>query len=593
MKKACIAIGVDEVQNIPKLAKLKAAAKGAEEFAAWANISDPKFETQCITDQAGPVCVADIKRLVEQIVNSQSYAQLVIYFAGHGILKTWDTELWLLTRAAADPNEAVNLVGSVRYTRNSGIPHVLFVSDACRSVSADAILGQVDGSIIFPTRRVSRQRPPEIDIYFASLPGDPSYELPADEACRRYDGVFTRYLIEGLKGREPRLRESVDEDRKRINVVSSRTLKPWLEEKVQNAVTSVSIELEQIPEVRVESQPPKYLTRCPAGPTQTRSPSWPISRSPRPTQSPLTSSTALRRFAEDNGVADLFLRPGEPAPKYEAGTRAETKLNQQVDDLLGARGRESFETKTGFTLVGSRLRDFFVDGIGGRGDVFEEAGSQQVRVYEQPRAQSVLLQFESGYATCLAAFPGYIGTLVTENDRVVNVSYAPSQNSIRWFEYADIRDDLEKRRAFTAVAARRGIFQIETENAVSFADYVRQLKGIDPTLGMYAAYAYAQIGRMEDVASVYEWMRTPLGTAVPVPFDVALLADRLESQDSVNGFSYAPRMPMLTQGWALLHNELPIPDWLLEARRYTLPSLWTTFNPDGFTFLRSMLSKGA
>lgn len=588
MRKACIAIGVDEVCNVAKLTHLRAASKGAEEFAAWAKRSDPRFETQCVTDRVDPVGVSKIKELVDQIVTSQSYGQLLIYFAGHGLLKTWDTELWLLSRAASDPNEAVNLVGSVRYARNSGIPHILFVSDACRSVSADAILGQVDGSLIFPTRRVPLQRAPEVDVYYASLPGDPSYEIPAEDACELYDGVFTKCLLEGLKGLEPALRERVDEDQQRIEVVSSRTLKPWLEEKVQRAMTAASIALEQIPEVRVESQAPKYLTRV----NLSESHHTALPTAPLPATVPLSSSSALRAFAEDNGIAHPFLPDGEMRPQFFSRSRAESMLNQQVDELLAAKSREPFETRTGFTIIGSKVAGSFVDGIGGRSDLFEESGSSQIRVYEQPRPQSVVIQFENGNGTCLAALPGYIGTVVVKDHCVVSVSYTPSRNSFHWPEYQYAKDDLEKRRAFTAVAARRGIFKIEPENAASFAGFIRQLKYIDPTLGIYAAYAYSQIGRMADVVSVYEWMREEQG--VPVPFDVALLSDRLDEERDLGRrrILYAPWTPMLTQGWALLHEELPIANWLLEARRYTLPSLWTTFGPDGCEFVKERLSAG-
>jgi hypothetical protein len=378
-----------------------------------------------------------------------------------------------------------------------------------------------------------------------------------------------------------------------MEVVSSRTLKPWLEEKVQDAVTSVSVELEQIPEIRVESQRPKYVTRWAGAPACSgaegvQAPA-PVPPSPPAMGSPLSSAAVLRTLAEDNGVADLLLRDGEFLPRLITETRPDTKLNREIDELLAAKGRESFETRTGFTVVGSRVTGAFVNGEAGGSEVFDEGGAQQIRVFDGPQARSVLIQFPSGNGTCLAALPGYIGTVVVENDCVVNVSYTPSRNSYLWENYQYVRDDLERRRAFTAVAARRGIFKIERDSAASFANYVRQLKSIDPTLGIYAAYAYSQTGRADDVESVYDWMRSQQD--VPVPFDVALLADHLARPNLIEEDSYAPRTPMLTQGWAFLHEYLQIPKWLLEARRYTLPSLWTTFSPQGFSFVKEMISR--
>jgi hypothetical protein len=601
MRRACITIGVDEVRGIQKLPKLRAAASGAEEFAAWAKRSDPTFETHCLTDTGSPVFVHDIKRLIRQIVESQSYAQLVVYFAGHGILKSSDTEIWLLSDAATDADEAVNLAGSIRQARKSGIPHVLFVSDACRSLTDDRRLSQVDGSMIFPIRDIGRQRAPEIDTFYGSLPGDPAYEVPSDEAAANYDGVFTKCLLYGLRGSDRSLLETVQENQQSIEVISSRTLKPWLEASVQDAINSVAIELNQFPELRVESQRPKYLTRVTGAPYHVAvdggAPSpFPSSRGPAPAQPPattLTSSSALKAFAEDNGFSQYFLREDEIEPRHIAEPRRETKFNRDMDKLLAAKGRESFETRTGFTVVGTEVMNVYVDRWDTGFDLFTEDGAQQIRIWDEHPlpARSVVIEFRNGSGTCLASLPGYIGTVVVEEGRVVNVSYTPSRNSNHWYDYEYQKEELERRRAFTAVAARQGIFKLDREMARSFAGYVRQLKAIDPTLGIYAAYAYAQSGLNEDVESVYRWMSEERD--VPIPFDVALLADQLSDHSLPRPFRYyAPVTPMLTQGWSLLHKDLDIPEWLLEARRYTLPSLWTTFSEAGVSFVRDMLKKG-
>ena len=46
-------------------------------------------------------------------------------------------------------------------------------------------------------------------------------------------------------------------------------------------------------------------------------------------------------------------------------------------------------------------------------------------------------------------------------------------------------------------------------------------KSFDPTLGLYAAYAYAQSGNYPEVLSVFRYMRRD---PAPVLFDVAMLA---------------------------------------------------------------------
>jgi hypothetical protein len=73
-----------------------------------------------------------------------------------------------------------------------------------------------------------------------------------------------------------------------------------------------------------------------------------------------------------------------------------------------------------------------------------------------------------------------------------------------------------------------------------------------------------------------------------MPFDIALLAGRLD-RGELSDVPIAPAMPMLTRGWALLHEDLDVPDWLLEANRHTLPALWTTLSPEGVALVGDRL----
>lgn len=155
-----------------------------------------------------------------------------------------------------------------------------------------------------------------------------------------------------------------------------------------------------------------------------------------------------------------------------------------------------------------------------------------------------------------------------------------------------VADDLERRRAFAAVAARNGSFSLDRKEAVDAARYLRMLKAIDPTLGIYAAYAYAQAGDQEGVESVHRYMaESTSGYHPPVPFDVAMLAHR--NGPWPEAYRFPPTMPMLTQGWALLggleHSMHPA---ALSARHYLIPSLWTAFSPEGIKILETAIDKG-
>ncbi|MFU0507605.1 hypothetical protein [Pseudaminobacter sp. NGMCC 1.201702] len=83
-----------------------------------------------------------------------TYHVLVIYFAGHNFA-TGFTEWWMLTGAPLNPSHAVNFCESQTLAQTCGIPTVVIVSDACRSLPTNAQLPRVKGGPIFPHRLFS------------------------------------------------------------------------------------------------------------------------------------------------------------------------------------------------------------------------------------------------------------------------------------------------------------------------------------------------------------------------------------------------------------------------------------------------------
>jgi len=267
-----------------------------------------------------------------------------------------------------------------------------------------------------------------------------------------------------------------------------------------------------------------------------------------------------------------------------------------VKRILDAKGRVSFETRTGFTVHGTAVMEATVTGTGC--DVFQEAGAYQVRVHEhyealrvggirlQPRA--ALIQFQNGTGIMLAVIPGYVGTVVVEDDHVVTVNYTPARGSENYPEYERHAQEVEERRAMVAVAARNGSFRLNPEDAREYAESLRDWKRLDPTLGIYASYAYAQIGDWEGVLSVSKYMlEAYVYGRVPVPFDVVMLAAQ-NAPRAIDLSGFPPQMPMLAQGWTLLGAfEDKLPRSVQRARKFLLPSLWSTFSPEGVAILKA------
>ena len=152
---------------------------------------------------------------------------------------------------------------------------------------------------------------------------------------------------------------------------------------------------------------------------------------------------------------------------------------------------------------------------------------------------------------------------------------------------------IEELHAAVATAARYGVFRIEgpagnrERSSAELASRIRMLKGIDPTLGLYAAYAYDDAGVTEEVRLVREIMRGDLGVDL---FDVAMLAGYLSGQTPED---FYPFCPMLSQGWGLLRvRNVSLPPSVAPAADHLRPSLWTMLDREGMQIVIDALSAG-
>ena len=121
-------------------------------------------------------------------------------------------------------------------------------------------------------------------------------------------------------------------------------------------------------------------------------------------------------------------------------------------------------------------------------------------------------------------------------------------------------------------------------------DYAERIARFDPTLGLYAAYAYATIGLDRQVASVHQAMYADLQADL---FDVAMLT-RLGAAACEHGRDIVvPICPMLRQGWSLVEvRGAQLSNLAREARQWLRAGLWTTFAPEGMALLIDAAKNG-
>ena len=606
MSRIAIAIGV----NKPKaLSALQGAVPDAVAFTEW--IGKQGFEAKSFTDQVAPVTFADVFGEVERIINARTCSQLVIYFAGHGF-QNGGSEVWLLSGAPTNPSEAISVEASVMAARESGLKSVVFISDACRSIPAGLQNSRVDGGSIFPNGPLNRNTRPEIDRLFSTLPSLVAVEAAMANDKARHEGIFTREFMRSFRDPPASFVAQVIESGQAIEVVTNRKLKELVRELVEDVAFEVAPQSGQLPEFILESVD-AYVGRV-----ERTQGAADISFS----LPPLSGGGRLGRESKDT-VPQLRTRPplrtppfGQPprtpppslatvtreviaaASDPQGNVQAATAAARGIDPGLGleetiksfsaAGPVDHFETQTGFSVTGAGVRDALCPNFHA-----ERLSDQLVRLWpvdaDAPSA-SVLIEFDNGNGVVLPGLRSYIGHIFVEGGVVANVNYVPATNSRLWPDYEWQRRHVEAFRAAVAAAARLGVFRIAPNEAQSFADKIRSLKAFDPTLGLYAAYAYASAGVDQELASLLDFMRRDLKTAL---FDVAMLAGRRVSPQETGPETILPFCPMLRQGWTLLAvRDARLPDAVREARNHLLPALWTTFAQGGVEILRNSIQRG-
>jgi hypothetical protein len=585
--RGAVVIGVDKCVDLPVLS---AAGDGAKAIARW--LMGQGFEVKLITDGGGRkiVRVSDVFEAVEDFVNRGTLEQLVVYFSGHGFLKD-NAEHWMLSRAPANPNEAASLTESVEYAKDSGIPNVIFISDACRSTPASLQAERVHPSIIFPNTQGGQSRA-DVDKFLASLPGKPAYELPVGESINRFQGIFTAAFLKAFQSPDESMVLKLSDGRR---VVPNRKLKNYLTREVQKMAQARSITLSQTPDCDVVSADEVFIGA--------------VAEDANVGQNMLVAEATIFDVAQAELVrSGVSLLPGgsttlirgvdsEPSPR----ARLEAGFNSARDAVV-----ESFKAtdpesnsapeKTGFAITGAQVAEVVTHPESSSAIVKRGAVSIiEVDPGARP-ACSVAIRFEDGTGTVLAAIAGFAGSIAVSPPGVSNVSYDPVRSDWRYGDFANERERLAQLRATVATSARFGVFRFEgkrkdrEQQAANLADRIRVLKGYDPTLGLYAAYAYSEADLDDQIQSVRSYMRGDLNVDL---FDVAMLAKALMDRDSGLDHNVAPFCPMLSQGWSLLRvKSVRLPEVVALARDQLLPALWTTFNQDGMDMLTEALRRG-
>jgi hypothetical protein len=569
-KQAAVVIGVNKAGDLPILT---AAASGARAVEQW--LQSQGVEVHTFADDTGPVYARALIETTTRLVNLGTFDQLIVYFAGHGFLNA-GSEVWLLSEAPENSNEAVNLQECVNNCRESGLSNVIFISDACRSTPDSLRSARLFGSVLFPNLNGSRPIRPEVDRFFAALPGHVADEAVA-VSSKKYEGIYTSALLDAFKKPYDGMVHVVNG----VKVIPDWVLKGYLAKEVPRRALGMNLSINQIPDANVESRDSFYFGRV-ADDVAVIQPLRPF----------VTPDTTTFQQVADRALGEARSPSISKSFNFDSIDRSEKSaiFDKAQAQVSSADTSISFETGSGIRVVGTSV-NFVATGARLKAQRLRPGSSRDgelIRIDpgDQP-AGSVAIGFADGGGTVLAALRGYVATVVVDDQgHVVNVNYLRSG--------AKEDQTIIQLRATVATSAKFGVFRIEgdratrTAKARELADEIRVGKSIDPTLGIYAAYAYADADILDQVQSVREFTRFNLGVDL---FDVAMLSGELSKP--LPHDKAVPFCPMLSQGWNLLRvKRVELPLEVQRAREHIRAALWTTFDAEAINALAGALSQG-
>ena len=567
-----VVIGVDKAGDLPKLS---AASSGATKVASW--LSSEGYRVKLLVDENGPVRASDVFDEVAKFVSAATFEQLVVYFAGHGFVSGSLSEFWMLSGAPQNPNEAISLTESSALARESGIPNVVLISDACRSQPNNLETMRLHGQVIFSPPPNPPSLISAVDEFLAARIGTSAFETTLERGMAT-EGVYTSCFLEAFKRPYPTIVETVSG----ISVVTNRKLKDYLKAEVPRKIQAISIDYNQQPDSRVMSEDAVYIARVTSD-----------ERSAGTTPPVTLSDVARAEISASRGV-DPGVAPMQ-VPVLNA-LRKSSGFGDAKDAIVKARGLSAaLSSRCGFVVSGQHVKAISArPGITTKitRSAVGDAPSSLIEVdLGDARAASVALRFEDDTGTVLAGLRDYVGNVVADRSGVKNVSYVPSKTSPLRGAYEHEAGRLEELRDSVATAAQFGVFRFDGPKATrqqaasEMANRIRVLKGIDPTLGIYAAYAYDDAGLKEQARSVGHYLRMTLSVDL---FDISSLTG---NPDLFAG--RFPCCPMLSQGWALLRvKKTPLADYIAAARDHLRISLWLSLDSTGMSIVEDALKSG-
>ena len=579
-----VAIGVAGPERLPYL---PAALNCADRFFKWATAMG--YEAKLITDENSPVTVDRLRKEFEAVLKDPTpIHRMVIYFAGHGMIRELESGLWLLSDWKTE-GLVVAYESLRRRLATFGISQIAIFSDACRSLPKDVLEMQLEERSVLALG--SNQAEPDLDKFVAARPGKQAFALPGSSEQDDVS-VFSGVLLEALWGTRKEAFSNVV-----AGSITSSSLGKFLKAEVPRVAKKYGLTLDpSVAAAFPEGDNIYFETGTPA--VAAPSFDWPPPPGPPAPPTAAVEDTDLLGIEIQSGGAAVGPAPspvtrGGGLSGNESLRRPPKAPPTLLDRLRRQRLPPPFATGAGFAVEGASIRRLWTPSpvvaephLDANWWMAKESNGQPLR-----DPTPVLIEFDDGRFAAVAALPDFVTGLVCDTRGVSALVYRSCNSNEGAPGTEEAIDALE-----------RGTLRADA--VIELAVRLRMGKHRDPVLGVFAAYLYDSIG---DVGSIRRMAYYYIMHGQPIPYDIALLAQVRAERQGDRLVAHIPKVagrspkPGAEEQYAWTHAETPAAEGVVGGVWPWLRQGWvfladptdpeTTLIPNGLARLSKNLTR--
>jgi hypothetical protein len=496
-RKAAIAIGVSDAQQLPYLA---GALNGAKAFEKWAAALG--YETRLVTDETGDVTIDRLRNELEQLLTAAPEThRFLLYFAGHGLIRGAEEALWLLSDWRNDLS-AVSVEILRRRLLRFRVRQIGIFADACRSLPPDIEAADLTADGVLGLGPGDRAADVALDRFTAAQDGAQTFtipgDVPEDDRC-----LFTGVLLEGLWGTKKEACSQMLRGK-----VTSRSLGAYLQTEVKRVAADYGYTVEPAISPTFPEGDDIYYGDGPKVAAPTFKPWPPANALPAPAALTVDEAAEPQHLIQAPGRrrgAGAGTRAPAPRPRRPEEPPLKKELQQQERP-------EAFETGSGFAISGDQVLtiwttpDLYAEPAG-RPDWWRLGLRRSPPRLHTPAP--VLIELASGRFAAVTAMPEFIASLII------------GERGVRGAVYRGVHSPREWSARTEEILQQMESGPLRADMTTDLAIELRQGKHADPVRGVISAYLYDSIG---DIDSVRRMACFYLQHGQPIPYDIALLA---------------------------------------------------------------------